>query len=160
MVAGCWSTNRHRLDRDATGARLLSIKGVAVLLAGAPLAIVVIRILEEGPIPAVYGAVRWRACDLIMRLHDEFGHLGIGRHHRWCPQRLGLLTSQRPSEAPVAVCWRVMALVVAALPDAGWTGPALRVQVGALSYAVAALAVGIFRSIYQALGPISRSCDK
>jgi transposase len=31
------------------------------------------RIVEEGPIPAIYGVVRWRACDLIMRLHEEFG---------------------------------------------------------------------------------------
>lgn len=31
------------------------------------------RILEEGPIPAIHGVVRWRACDLIMRLHEEFG---------------------------------------------------------------------------------------
>ena len=31
------------------------------------------RLVEEGPIPAVHGVVRWRACDLIMRLHDEFG---------------------------------------------------------------------------------------
>ena len=23
--------------------------------------------------PAVHGVVRWRACDLIMRLHEEFG---------------------------------------------------------------------------------------
>ena len=30
------------------------------------------RIVEEGPIPAVHGVVRWRACDLIMR-HEEFG---------------------------------------------------------------------------------------
>jgi len=29
--------------------------------------------VEEGPIPAVHGVVRWRACDLIMRLHEEFG---------------------------------------------------------------------------------------
>jgi hypothetical protein len=29
--------------------------------------------VEEGPIPAIHGVVRWRACDLIMRLHDEFG---------------------------------------------------------------------------------------
>jgi hypothetical protein len=26
------------------------------------------RIVEEGPIPAIHGVVRWRACDLIMRL--------------------------------------------------------------------------------------------
>jgi transposase len=31
------------------------------------------RIVEEGPIPAIDGVVRWRACDLIMRLHEEFG---------------------------------------------------------------------------------------
>jgi len=29
--------------------------------------------LEDGPIPAIDGVVRWRACDLIMRLHQEFG---------------------------------------------------------------------------------------
>src|SRR5262249_25511460 len=28
---------------------------------------------EEGPIAAIHGVVRWRACDLIMRLHEEFG---------------------------------------------------------------------------------------
>jgi transposase len=31
------------------------------------------RIVEEGPIPATHGVVRWRACDLIMQLHEEFG---------------------------------------------------------------------------------------
>lgn len=31
------------------------------------------RIVEEGPIPSTHGVVRWRACDLIMRLHEEFG---------------------------------------------------------------------------------------
>jgi transposase len=31
------------------------------------------RLVEEGPIPAVHGVVRWRACDLITRLHEEFG---------------------------------------------------------------------------------------
>ncbi len=31
------------------------------------------RIVDEGPIPAVHGVVRWRACDLITRLHEEFG---------------------------------------------------------------------------------------
>jgi hypothetical protein len=30
------------------------------------------RIVEEGPIPAVHGVVRWRACDLITRLYEEF----------------------------------------------------------------------------------------
>jgi transposase len=31
------------------------------------------KIAEEGPIPAIHGVVRWRACDLIMRLYEEFG---------------------------------------------------------------------------------------
>jgi transposase len=31
------------------------------------------RSVEEGPISAIHGVVRWRACDLIMRLHEEFG---------------------------------------------------------------------------------------
>jgi transposase len=31
------------------------------------------RIVEEGPTPAIHGVVRWRACDLIMQLHEEFG---------------------------------------------------------------------------------------
>jgi transposase len=30
------------------------------------------RLVEEGPIPAIHGVVRWRACDLIMRLYEEF----------------------------------------------------------------------------------------
>jgi hypothetical protein len=31
------------------------------------------RNVVEGPIPAVHDVVRWRAYDLIMRLHEEFG---------------------------------------------------------------------------------------
>src|SRR5262249_49374433 len=31
------------------------------------------RIVEEGPISAIHGVVRWRACDLIMRLDEEVG---------------------------------------------------------------------------------------
>src|ERR1700740_1358364 len=31
------------------------------------------RVVEEGPIPAIHGVVRWRACDLTMRLYEEFG---------------------------------------------------------------------------------------
>src|SRR5947209_797922 len=30
------------------------------------------RIVEEGPTPAIHGVVRWRASDLISRLHEEF----------------------------------------------------------------------------------------
>ena len=29
--------------------------------------------MEEGPIPAVHGVVRWRGCDLIALLQEEFG---------------------------------------------------------------------------------------
>jgi transposase len=32
-----------------------------------------VRLVEAGPIPAVHGVVRWRACDLIMQLYEEFG---------------------------------------------------------------------------------------
>jgi transposase len=56
------------------------------------------KIVEEGPIPAAHGVVRWRACDLIMRLHEEFGISVSVQHHLSCPQRPGLLTSQRPSK--------------------------------------------------------------
>jgi transposase len=31
------------------------------------------RLVEQGPVPAIHGVVRWRACDLIMRLQEEFG---------------------------------------------------------------------------------------
>ncbi|MGY4426296.1 transposase [Bradyrhizobium sp. JR6.1] len=31
------------------------------------------RIVDEGPTPPIHGVVRWRACDLIMRLYEEFG---------------------------------------------------------------------------------------
>src|SRR5258707_5308113 len=30
-------------------------------------------IVEEGPIPAIHGVVRWRGCDLIIRVVEEFG---------------------------------------------------------------------------------------
>jgi transposase len=30
------------------------------------------RLVEEGPIPAIHGVVRWRACDLVMQLYEEF----------------------------------------------------------------------------------------
>jgi transposase len=31
------------------------------------------RVVEEGPILAVHGVVRWRGCDLIVLLHEQFG---------------------------------------------------------------------------------------
>ena len=30
------------------------------------------RLVEDGPLPAIHGVVRWRACDLIMQLHEQF----------------------------------------------------------------------------------------
>ena len=30
------------------------------------------RIVEDGPIPAIHGVVRWRLIDLVRWLHDEF----------------------------------------------------------------------------------------
>src|SRR5215510_12586625 len=60
------------------------------------------RIVEEGPIPAIHGVVRWRACDLIMRLYEEFGRLG--RHGLSRPQEVGLLTCERPAEGLHAEC--------------------------------------------------------
>ena len=30
------------------------------------------EMVERGPTPAIHGVVRWRACDLIMRLYEEF----------------------------------------------------------------------------------------
>src|SRR3974377_524445 len=56
------------------------------------------RIVEEGPIPAVHGVVRWRACDLIMRLHEEFGiAVSDGTGYR-APKALGFFPARaRPS---------------------------------------------------------------
>src|SRR5215204_2391422 len=31
------------------------------------------RLVDDGPIPAVHGVVRWRGCDLIMQLHEALG---------------------------------------------------------------------------------------
>ncbi len=32
-----------------------------------------VDIVEQGPIPAIHGVVRWRLIDLAQWLHDEFG---------------------------------------------------------------------------------------
>ena len=37
------------------------------------------QIVEEGPNPAIHGVVRWRACDLVMRVYEEFG-LSVSAH--------------------------------------------------------------------------------
>ena len=54
------------------------------------------RIVEEGPIPAIHGVVRWRACDLIMRLYEEFG-LSVSEYDLSRPQEVGLLAYERPA---------------------------------------------------------------
>jgi transposase len=41
-----------------------------------------VRIVEEGPTPAIHGVVRWRACDLIMRLQC------VGRNKRSAAKRI------------------------------------------------------------------------
>jgi transposase len=56
------------------------------------------RLVEEGPIPAVHGVVRWRACDLIMRLVRGIRPLGLGRYHLPGLEGLGLLACERPSQ--------------------------------------------------------------
>jgi transposase len=63
----------HRFnDQGADGLINIPSPGVPPKLNATHLAFLA-RIVEEGPIPAVHGVVRWRACDLIMRVHEEFG---------------------------------------------------------------------------------------
>jgi len=50
------------------------------------------RVVEEGPIPAVHGVVRWRAAA------GGIWHLGLGRHGLPCPEGLGLCPFERPAE--------------------------------------------------------------
>jgi hypothetical protein len=45
------------------------------------------RLVEDGPILAIDGVIRWRACDLIMRLHQEFG-MRPWRHSKKFPARV------------------------------------------------------------------------
>ena len=59
-------------DQGADGLINIPSPGVPPKLDGRHRAFLA-RIVEEGPIPAIHGVVRWRACDLIMRLHEEFG---------------------------------------------------------------------------------------
>ena len=57
-----------------------------------------VRVVEEGPIPAVHGVVRWRGCDLIALLYEEFGIEMSGRHGLSHAEAVGLCPSQRPAE--------------------------------------------------------------
>jgi hypothetical protein len=44
--------------------------------------------VEAGPIPTIHGVVRWRAWDLIMRLHEEFGISPQGHTRSSCSIKL------------------------------------------------------------------------
>jgi transposase len=59
-------------DQDADGLINIPAPGVPPKLDVTHRAFLA-RIVEEGPIAAAHGVVRWRTCDLIMRLHEEFG---------------------------------------------------------------------------------------
>jgi transposase len=62
----------HRFnDQGADGLINIPSPGVPPKLNATHLAFLA-RIVEEDPISAVHGVVRWRACDLIMRAHEEF----------------------------------------------------------------------------------------
>jgi transposase len=55
------------------------------------------RLMEDGPILAIDGVLRWRACDLIMRLHQEFG-MRPWRHSKKLPRpRGGSARNSRPA---------------------------------------------------------------
>ena len=45
----------------------------------------------------MHGVVRWRACDLIMRLHEEFG-LSVSDDTIYRALRVGLLPSECAAE--------------------------------------------------------------
>src|SRR5262249_60192198 len=47
------------------------------------------QIVEEGPIPAIHGVVRWRAWDLVMRVYEECGLSGVEETIYRALQKLG-----------------------------------------------------------------------
>jgi transposase len=57
------------------------------------------RIVDEGPIPAAHGVVRWRASDLIMRLHEEFGLSASDDTIYRALKDLGFLACECPAES-------------------------------------------------------------
>src|SRR5919197_2116474 len=65
-----------------------------------------VRLVEEGPIPAVDGVVRWRACDLIMRLYEEFGVSVSDDTVYRALKDFGLLACERPAQGLQAECRR------------------------------------------------------
>ena len=66
---------RRLAKRAKNAAQARRLLAIAAVLDGASRteAAFLARLVEDGPIPAVHGVVRWRACDLIMRMQEEFG---------------------------------------------------------------------------------------
>ena len=62
------------------------------------------RMVEEGPIPAVHGVVRWRGCDLIALLQEEFGISVSDDTVYRTLKALRLCPSQRQAEGLPAGC--------------------------------------------------------
>src|SRR5262249_48178251 len=56
------------------------------------------RIVDEGPIPAIHGVVRWRACDLIMRLDGGVGLSVSERTIYRRPQNIGFSHCRRRAQ--------------------------------------------------------------
>jgi len=76
----------------------------------------------------------------------------MGRYAYWVPLPLAV-------GARVAVCCGVMVLVIVALPDAGWTGLALRTVLGAVSYGLVALAVNLLGVRAQFAAFVKKALD-
>jgi hypothetical protein len=56
------------------------------------------RIVEEGPIPAVHGVVRWAGMRSNYAAARGVWAFGVGRHHLSSPQGAGLLACERQTE--------------------------------------------------------------
>ena len=62
------------------------------------------RLVEDGPIPALDGVVRWRACDLINAAPPGVRHLGLGRYGLSQLKGPGLLACQCQAQGLQAEC--------------------------------------------------------
>ena len=66
------------------------------------------EIVEQGPIPAIHGVVRWRRCDLARRPLGRVQRLDRGEHRRARVEGAGVLQALGPPAPPCAerVCGR------------------------------------------------------